>query len=268
MRKHGSSRQQRRHQHAVVVGLEDPEDHEEHADGGQDRSERIEGTRRVRRDRIDDPAAEQDDRRNDHGLKDERRAPADPGRDDTADQRSCRCADATQPADDAEGPGSRREIVEPERRQDVDGRDQQRRPDALQHRVAEDQHAKPRRNRAQQRADPVQHEADGEAALAAPAVGQLAAGDHEDRHDQQEQGDRRLHSCHGRVEIGRDVVDHHVHVRAREAADELSEGERQQESAPRDSRACRCGALSHCLRRLFRGGAAPSTAARPRTAAG
>ena len=48
--------------------------------------------------------------------------------------------------------------------------------------------------RRQQRADPVQHEASGEASFAAPAVGQLAAGDHQDRHDQQEQGDRRLHS--------------------------------------------------------------------------
>ena len=34
----------------------------------------------------------------------------------------------------------------------------------------------------------------------------------------------------------------------REAAYELSEGERQQEAAPRDSRARRCGGLSHRLR--------------------
>ena len=123
------------------------------------------------------------------------------GGDETADQRSRRGADAAQPADDAEGPGTRREVAEPQRREDVDGRDQQRRADALEHRVAEDQHAEP-----------------GETALSSapipystrPAVKQrlrpqrsvsLLHGDHEDRHDQQEQRDRRLHarprSCRG-----------------------------------------------------------------------
>jgi hypothetical protein len=69
-------------------------------------------------------------------------------------------------------------------------------------------------------ADPVQHEADREAALAPPTIAQLAGGDHQDRHDQQEQRDRRLHTLHGRVQILGDVADHHVHVRARETADE------------------------------------------------
>src|SRR3954451_12724673 len=42
-----------------------------------------------------------------------------------------------------------------------------------------------------------------------------------------------------------DVVDHHVHVRARETADELGKRERSQESAPREGRACRCGIRAH-----------------------
>ena len=45
----GSGRQQHRHQRGVVVGLQDPEHDEEHADRRQDRSDRVEGTRRVRR---------------------------------------------------------------------------------------------------------------------------------------------------------------------------------------------------------------------------
>jgi hypothetical protein len=53
----------------------------------------------------------------------------------------------------------------------------------------------------------------------------------QDRHDQQEQGDRRLHTQHGRVQVLGDVVDHHVHVRARETADELGKRERSDEVA-------------------------------------
>jgi hypothetical protein len=59
----------------------------------------------------------------------------------------------------------------------VDGRDQQGGADALQHRVAEDQHPEPRRHRAQQRADPIEHEADREAPFAAPTIAQPAARD-------------------------------------------------------------------------------------------
>ena len=72
-----------------------------------------------------------------------------------------------------------------------------------------------------------------EAALAAVAVGQLAAGDHQRRHDEQEERDRDLDALHGGVEVLADVVDHHVHVRAGEAADELGQGERDEDPAQR-----------------------------------
>jgi hypothetical protein len=120
--------------------------------------------------------------------------------------------------------------------EDVDRRDQQRRADALEHGVAEDQHSQIRRHRAEQRADPVERETPREALFPTPAVGQLAAGDHQDGHDQQEEGDRRLDALDGRVKIGADVVDHHVHVRAGEAADELGERERQDQPPRRRER--------------------------------
>ena len=63
------------------------------------------------------------------------------GRDEAADQRPGRGADAAQPADHAERPGARRDVAEPDRREDVDGRDQQGGADALEDGVAEDQHA-------------------------------------------------------------------------------------------------------------------------------
>src|SRR3954465_14813781 len=53
---------------------------------------------------------------------------------------------------------ARGEVAEAQCCEDVDGRDKQGGADALQHRVAEDQHAEPRRHRAQQRTDPVEHE--------------------------------------------------------------------------------------------------------------
>ena len=236
---------QRCHEQPVAVGLEDPEHEEEHADRRQERAERIERTRRVRWDRIRDPAAEQHDQRDHEGLKDECGPPTDRGRDQPADQWSCGGADAAHPADDPERAGTRGEIAEPQRREDVHGRDQQRRADALQYGVTQDQHAEPRSHRAQQRADAVQHQTGGEAALATPAIGQLAARDHEDRHDQQEQRDRRLDALDRRIQVLRDVVDHHVHVRAREAADELRERKRSQEPSPREHRARRRSALGH-----------------------
>ena len=104
--KRGSGRQQRRHQREVAVGLQNPEHDEEHADRRQDRSEPVERTGRVGRERVGDPAAEQDDQRDDRGLEDERGAPVNCGGDETADQRSGRGAEAAQPADDAERPGA------------------------------------------------------------------------------------------------------------------------------------------------------------------
>src|SRR6185369_17598629 len=95
-----------------------------------------------------------------------------------------------------------------------------------------------RRRRAHQRADPVEREPADEAALAPPSVRQLAAGDHQDRHDQQEQRDRRLDALDGGVQVLADVVDHHVHVRAREAADELSECQRREDLARAHAAAC------------------------------
>ena len=92
-------------------------------------------------------AAEQEDHHDDQGLEHEGRPPTDRRGDETADQRSGRGADAAHPADHAERPGTRREVGEQHRGEDVDGRDQQRGADALEDRVAEDQHAEARGRR-------------------------------------------------------------------------------------------------------------------------
>ena len=61
------------------------------------------------------------------------------------------------------------------------------------------------------------------------------ARNHQRRHHQQEHSDRDLHALHSRVQVRTDVVDHHVHVRPGEAADELSQGQRE-ENAPQSGR--------------------------------
>ena len=156
--------------------------------------------------------------------------------------------------DRAERPGPRGDLGEQHGGQDVDGRDQQRRADALEDRVADDEHRQAGSDRADQRADAVHREADVETPLAAVAIGQLAARDHERRHDQQEDRDRELHALHGRVQVLADVVDHDVHVRAGEAADELGEREGNQHPAQGARRPSRRDLLGHALPAFTRAG--------------
>src|SRR5262249_2052607 len=73
--------------------------------------------------------------------------------------------------------------------------------------------------------------------------------DHERGHHQQEEGDRDLHALNGRVQIRADVRDHHVHVRARETADELRECQRY-EHLPQFSACCRHATPQSRCRRL------------------
>ena len=241
----GTGGEQGEHQPEVIVGRQDARHHQDEADGGQDRSAGVEGARRIRRQGIMDPAAQHDDQRDDQGLEDERCPPADRRGDQAPEQRPGGGADAAHRADRAERAGPRGDPGEQQRREDVDRRDQQRRADALQDRVADDQDTQAGSGRAQQGADAVDDQAGGEAPLPAVAVGQLAAGDHQRRHHQQEDRDRDLHALHRGVQVLADVVDHHVHVRAGEAADELGQGQRNQRPSQRARRSFRRTRLSH-----------------------
>ena len=180
-----TDRRENRRENVVRPDLQDREHEAEQADGRENRADRVEGSLRVGRERIDDAApAQKDDSANDEGLEHERSAPADSRRDETSDQRSGGGTDTSHPHDRAEGLGPRREVVEGERGEDVYGGNQQGRPHAFEDGVAEDQHAEARGNRAQHGADSIQDEPHREAPLPPPTVRQLAAGDHQDCHDQ------------------------------------------------------------------------------------
>jgi hypothetical protein len=132
-----------------------PNTTKQHPDGREDGAERVERGVRVGRQRILDAAAQHHDQRHYEHLEHECRAPADRRGDHAADQRSGGGADAAHPADAAEGARASREVVEVEGREYVDRRDQQRRPDAFEDRVADDQDAEAGGDRADQRPEPV-----------------------------------------------------------------------------------------------------------------
>ena len=139
-------------------------------------------------------------------------------------------ADASHARDHAEGPGARGDVGEEQRREDVDGRDQQRR---CRHLRGSSCRGSGRRDRATRRSATrrsrrptrpmVKHRLRPHRSVSLPP------GIMKRRHHEQEDRDRDLHALHGRVEVLADVGDHHVHVRAREAADELREGERDED---------------------------------------
>jgi hypothetical protein len=224
-----SDRHHDRHEREVVVSSEDAHHDQDEADPGEDRSERVERPVRIGVDGVDDAAAQPEDDRDDQGLEKERCPPADGGGDEAPDQRARCGADATHPGDDPEGPGPRGDVGEQQRGEDVDRRDQQRGANPFEYRVADDQYPETGGDRAYQRADTVDKEADREASFAAPAVRELAPGDHQRSHHQQESRDRDLDTLHRGVKVFADVGDHDVHVRAREAADELRQGERNED---------------------------------------
>ena len=128
---------------------------------------------------------------------------------------------------------------EQQRREDVDRRDQQRGADTFEDRVADDEHTQTRSDRAEHRADAVHDQTEPEQPHPAVTLGQLPAGDHQRRHHQQEDRDRDLDTLDGGVQVLADVVDHHVHVRTGETADELRQRERNEHSAQRRGRSPR-----------------------------
>src|SRR4029077_2088145 len=224
---------------------QDPPDQDHQPDGGQHRPDGIEGTGRVGGHRVDEAAAEHHDDHDDQGLEDEGGPPADSGGDQAADQRPGGGADAAHAADQPERLPPGFDVAEQYGGEDVDGRDQQGGANALEDGVAQDQHAEPGRDGADYGADPVDQQPELEQPFAAVAVGQLAARDHQRGHHQQEQGDADLDALDVGVQVMADVVDHDVHVRPGEAADELGQGQRHQHLLQRRSRDLHGGAPGH-----------------------
>ena len=205
-------------------GLKDPEDDQPETGGRQDRTDDVE-TRLVPReqgvtdepghgvdpDHEDDLAGEDDppgeDRR---GPAPEDRTDRDAGTGDTSDDRVGDLAIPT-----LEVAGDQRDHR----------REHQGRPDALEDRPTEREDGNIRSDRRQRGTAAVDDETDPEGPAAPDDVADLAAREHEHRHDQAVQGDDPLDGRHGRVEVGDQLTDRDAHDGLVEDHHELRAGQ-------------------------------------------
>ena len=107
----------------------------------------------------------------------------------------------------------------------------QRRPDPLQERPPEEQDREVRRQCGRQRPGAVDHQPQHERTLATDDRADLAAGDHQHRHDQRVQDDGGLDPGDGRPEIVGHGGDRDVHDRAVERHQELPGAQREEHRA-------------------------------------
>ena len=154
-------------------------------------------------------------------------APREVRRAEAADQRADRNGNRARRRHEPVGGGSPlgREVTGNE---GDDGRQDQRRADALEQRPAEQQYGQALRERRRQRAAAVDHAPDRERALPADDRADLGARDHQRGHDQRVGRDRALDAGHGRAHVLRDRRDRDVHHRAVEGHQELARREREQ----------------------------------------
>ena len=204
--------------------------------------------RRVRWHRVVDPAGEEDNAQDDEGLKDKRSAPADGGRDEAADQGSSGRTYPPHATDHPERPGARSEVGEEHRGEDVDRRDQQGGAHSFEDRIPENENSQSRRDGTEDSPDGVDPEPQREAPFPSPTVGQLAAGNHEGGHHQEEQRDGYLDTLDCGVQVVTYIGDHDIHVRAGKTADELRQCQRH-EHFPERWRRSRLGGPIHRVSR-------------------
>ena len=171
-----------------------------------------------------DELEEQHHDQHDHGLADEDVAPRVGGGHPSADDRAGghRCARHSAEDPVAQRPLRARVGLGGQR---GDGGDDEDGAEALDERPADEQDRQVRRDAGDERPRAVDDKADPERPLGAPPVADLAADEHERRHDQRVQRDRGLHPDDGRVQVRRHRRDRHVHHRRVEHHDELRRSE-------------------------------------------
>ena len=193
-----------------LAALQDAEHHQPQPDRRKGRSDEVELLPLDGWAGLDPANAEDQDRDHDHGLGGEHDAPSPDGRHEAADQRPRRDSGAGDPSEEAvsHGPFLARVV---RGGQGGDRRDHQAGAEPLDQRPAEKQDLDVRADRGDQRAGPVDAEADRKDPPAPVHVAELRAGEHERRHHERVGGDRELHLRHRRIEVGDHLGDRHVH---------------------------------------------------------
>ena len=174
----------------------------------------------LRRGRLRDLPAQEQDEDHDHGLGGEHVAPCELRGHPAADQRAGGDRDRGGPPEQRIGQRAVLALVGGggERRY---GRHHQHGAEPLDPRPADQQDGEVRAQRGGERPDAVDRQADRERAVAAQDVAELRAEQHERRHHERVQRDRRLHALDRRVEVFDDLRDRHVHHARVEHHDEL-----------------------------------------------
>ena len=186
--------------------------------------------------RVGHPARQGEDAEHHDDLADEDPAPAGIGREQPADQRADRHRDGAGRGHEAVGPRPLG-AAEVRRHQRHHGRHDQRGTEPLQHRPPDDEHRQGLGQRGGGRATPVDDAADHEGPLAPDDLPDLAARDHERRHDERVEGDGELDPR----DRGPDVLGHggdgDVHDRGVQGHEELRRRQGQQDDLPTRRRA-------------------------------
>ena len=155
-----------------------------------------------------------------HGLAGENVAPREHRAHPAADKRACGGRRSCNSAQHAVRENALLALVRG-CREGRDSRDHECRAEALDDRPANEQHREIWRDGRDERADAVDHEADGKGAFRSPSVPKLSAEQHEGRHHERVNRDGGLKANHGGVEILHHLGDGHVHHRGVEHHDEL-----------------------------------------------
>ena len=201
-------------------GLQDPEDDQPETGGRQDRTDDVEPRLWSRPDGVTDEPGHDEDPDHEDDLAGEHDPPGEHRRRPAPEDRTDRDAGAGHAPDDRVGDlavlalevaGDQRD----HRRQDERG------ADALEDRPAQGEDRHGRGKGGHRRAAPVDDEADTEGPPAPDDVADLAARQHEHRHDEAVERDDRLDGRDGRVEVGDQLTDRDPHDRLVEDHDEL-----------------------------------------------
>ena len=209
---------------------DDAVDDRAEAGGGKQRAHRVEADAGNCR-RVGHPPGEAEDAEHEDHLADEDPAPAGVGGEQPADQRADRHGDSARRGHEPVGTrafGS----SEVRRHQRHHGRHDQRGTESFQDRPTEDEDREGLGQRGGGRATPVDDAPDHEGALAPDDLADLAARDHERRHDERVERDGELDpGDRGPYVLGHGG-DGDVHDRAVQGHEELGRRQRQQDDLP------------------------------------
>ena len=173
--------------------------------------------------RLRDLFAQEQDADHDHGLGGEHVTPRELRRHPAADQRAGGDRDRGDPAEQRVRQRALAALIGGGRER-RDRRHHEHGTEPLDAGPADQQHGEVRAQRRRERPEPVDRQPERERAVGAQDVAELRPEQHERRHHQRVQRDRRLHALDRRVEVLDDLRDRHVHHARIEHHHELRRG--------------------------------------------